>query len=357
MATDGQSAIVAAEVAALLALLGTVVTAIASIAIALWTQRNVQKLAQLNATWTQQNAQTLAQLNAALGKQKSEEDARRDYEYEARKRLYQECEPLMFQLVELSENALYRIHSLVRSTKQGNLPRWLRDDDYYTASTLYRLLAPVVIYKLLQRQLTTVDLRLDKNIDSHYQLAKLVAWSFSADFDFAWGLNGSRIEYQPNDENWKELRVTDPATYWRQGLPIGRLDNAVESLIIRDPDADGHQRIMSFGMFESQLHETNSQVRGCFSIVRDVITDFHPETRPVLWRMLVAQAHIYDAIVRFQKGRSKDAKLVVSLIPEKDRSVFYWRRNPSATQLTQLNEPFGVAEAFFKREIPNLFQS
>jgi hypothetical protein len=315
-------------------------------------------------------------LSASLGRRKSEEDARRDYDYEARKRLYQECEPLIFQFVELSENALHRIYSLARSSRHGNLPDWLCENDYYIASTMYNLLAPVVIYKLIQRRLTIVDLTLDKNIDRHYQLAKHLAWSFTADFDFAWGLKVIPLSYDPNNSSWKTLRQTDPAAYWRQGLPIGRFDNAVESLIIRDPSPDGHQRIMSFGEFETELHTSRSKVSEAFSIVQDMFTRFHQETRPVLWRMLITQAHIYDAIVRFHKNDSDiketrgqrrggaqshkrdsdDKELLVVPIPEEERKVYFWQRDPDDTQRQKFNEPFVVAEAYLKRSLEKLFQ-
>lgn len=51
------------------------------------------------------NAHDLESLKARLVEEQAEKNARRDYEYEARKRLYQQYEPLLFQLVELSESA------------------------------------------------------------------------------------------------------------------------------------------------------------------------------------------------------------------------------------------------------------
>jgi hypothetical protein len=50
-----------------------------------------------------------------------EEKALRDYQYEARKRLYEEFEPLLFQFNELSESAFRRILAFVREAKEGNL--------------------------------------------------------------------------------------------------------------------------------------------------------------------------------------------------------------------------------------------
>lgn len=360
MLADAESALIAAEAArrtAQFALIGTVITALIAIINVVITQRSTKKTQREVKELELQNSTEMAELNAALGKRKSEEDARRDYDYEARKRLYQECEPLIFQFVELSENALHRIYSLARSTSQGKLPDWLVKDEYYIASTMYHLLAPVVVYKLIQRRLTIVDLTLDNNIDKHYQLAKHLAWSFTADFDLAWGLKIFPLPYDPNHPDWKTFRTAAPATYWRQGLPIGRFDNAVEALIVRDPEPDGLQRVMSFGEFETGLHTPDSTVNQTFSFVRDMMTGFHPETRPTLWRMLITQAHIYDAIVRFHKTNTAGKKLVVVPIRKEDRKPFYWRRDPNDVEQQQLDEPFMVAEAYLQKWVGNLFRN
>lgn len=300
---------------------------------------------------------TLKELEAEMNVKHDESQARLDYQYEARKRLYHECEPLIFQFVELSEDALYQIKSLARSTRQAKLPDLLNNNAYYIASTMYRLLAPMGVYKLIQRRLTIVDLTLDRKLDNHYQLAKHLSWSFTADFDLAWGLRVFPLDYNPNDPDWEKLRQSDSKTYWRQGLPIGRLDNAVESLLTRDTQADGHHRLISFGEFESELHKTGSRVCETFSFVRDIITRFHPEARPVLWRMLITQAHIYDSIVRFHKGDVTNPKLIVVPIPKEDRRPFFWRRDPNDIEQQQIDEPFSVAEAYLQRWLGKLFQN
>ena len=263
--------------------------------------------------------QKLKELDAQLTRTTQAEQAQRDYEYEARKHLYQECKPLIFQFVELAEDALYQIYSLARSARHGNLPEWLKSrDEYYIASTMYRLLAPLAIYKLICRRLTTVDLTLDNEIDVHYQLAKHLNWSFTADFDLAWGLGVHPLDYDPNNPGWLTLRQQNPRAYWRQGLPVGRCDNAVEAIIIHDPVAT-EQRVMSFGEFESALHKVDSAVASAFAIVSDIFLEFDPENRPILWRALVTQAHIYDFIVRFHRDNAPQNELAVRPILDSDR--------------------------------------
>ena len=113
---------------------------------------------------SRKNARDLESLKVDLAEKQAEKNARRDYLYEARKRLYQEYEPLLFQLVELSDTALGRIYGLARTARESDLgpdhSGWLSPDNpsssYYATNTIYRFLAPLVIIKLIQRRLTFV---------------------------------------------------------------------------------------------------------------------------------------------------------------------------------------------------------
>lgn len=320
--------------------------------------KSTRALKELEAELTRKTHTELQKSQAVITEAQAEQKSRRDYQYEARKRLYHECEPLIFELLESSENAGDRIRSLARSARQGSLPEWLSRDEYYMASTMYYLLVPLAVYKLMRRRLTIVDMTLDQNTATHYLLAKRLAWSFTDDFDLAWGLHviGLELEYEPNNLEWRTLRVENPAKYWRQGLPYGRLDNAVESLIIRDHEPDGYLRIMSFGQFESAFHTPGSGVCERFAIIRDIFTSFHPMARPVLWRMLIAQAHIYDAIVHFHRDESMNRKLMVVPIRAEDRPRFFWKRSPAEAERLQMEEPFTIAEAYLQKNLPALFE-
>jgi hypothetical protein len=130
---------------------------------------------------------------------KAEKDARRDYEYEAKKRLYQECEPILFEFSELSESALRRIHVLAKNAKEGNLgPEryWLSTDPYFIRSTIYRLIVPLAAFKLLQHKLTSIDLKLDYSINTQYILAKILYYTFSSSHELA--KSNPAILYDPD---------------------------------------------------------------------------------------------------------------------------------------------------------------
>jgi hypothetical protein len=83
---------------------------------------------------------------------KDEQAAIRNYEYEARQRLYKEFEPLLFLLVEHGESAYRRIYELARTAKQGNLEPgegWIKNNEYFKISTIHRLLLPLAVFTRL----------------------------------------------------------------------------------------------------------------------------------------------------------------------------------------------------------------
>jgi hypothetical protein len=243
------------------------------------------------ALWTRRTSVTVEQLKAALADQSKERDARRDYEYEARKRLYEELEPLLFRLVDASDEAWHRILSLARSARRNDIAAnggWLDSpENYYLRSTVYKLLVPMAVVRLFEEKLTFVDLAVEPRLRDQYFLAKTLDRSFTDDFALA-----ANLSYDPNDEDAFTLRKENPAMYWRQGLYLGALDIAAGALIVRD--AQSKPRIMGYGDFEKTLTE---QTTDAFDEVLDVFLHFHPTTRPVLWRILVAQAAIYKTFV------------------------------------------------------------
>jgi hypothetical protein len=97
----------------------------------------------------QRSDRKLAELNEQLDRSK----AQREYEYEARKHLYAEFQPLMFQLVESCDNAYWRINGLARSASEGRLgpgrrSRLRANSKNYLPSTVYRFMAPLVLFRL-----------------------------------------------------------------------------------------------------------------------------------------------------------------------------------------------------------------
>ncbi|MDB4930432.1 MAG: hypothetical protein JWM10_2916 [Myxococcaceae bacterium] len=225
--------------------------------------------------------------------------ARRDYEYEARKRLYADVEPLLFQLHEALEEAYHRVLSLVRTDGTGNLgdgpESWIKGNGYYLSSTVYKLLLPTAYLRLMQRRVTFVDLGLDPGIELKYQLLKMYARSFTDDFVFASPhdkvqgapsyLEERRLDYRPNHPDWEKLAPEQPAVYARQALVLGDLEGIADLLIVQEGEK---ARVMFFSEFERLLAATpiDDNLTEALSLFRG----FSPERKPVLARMLIAQA-------------------------------------------------------------------
>jgi hypothetical protein len=242
----------------------------------------------------------LAELTSKLRDEESKRDARRDYEYEALKRLYTECEPLLFQFFELAENAESRIRALARECRRGNLRQdgggWLAGENYFFNSTAYRFFAPIAAIRILHRRLTAVDLALDSRLRTQYRLLRMLYRSFTEDQIVA--QRSPTLIYDPDradpEERGRESLITRrPETYARQGMYRGTLDRLADAMIIRERRLE---RVMSFGEFLQFKQDEKSQLSLVMPEIRILLLGFHPLARPVLWRVLVAQKLTYDAL-------------------------------------------------------------
>jgi hypothetical protein len=357
--TIGPISLPPAVLAAIIAAIASIFAAIVSVGIAIWNTHKTRELEALKNTFAQELQDRKNELDKeieaykdTLAEKQEERNAWREYRYEARKRLYQQYEPLLFQLVECCESAKERIDSLARTAREGDLgpSGWLSKKDYYLYSTIYFLLSPLVIFKLMQRSVTFVDLTVDPNINDQYLLAKQLAWSFTDAFDFA---KIAKIDYAPNVAGAEQKRKQYPDKYWRQGIPVGVLDKAVEACIIHSPD--GVSRSMSFSEFEEAY--INQKTYSKFAYISDIFFGFHPKTRPVLWRMLITQAHIHEALLstRQIKLASDDEKSTpkpaIKPLAQDARRKLDWRQpSDKATNEEVLVQPIEVALAYLSRE-------
>jgi hypothetical protein len=311
---------------------------------------NDSEIEKLKATLKSNSEISLARLTAGLKNIAAERDARRDYEYEARKRLYEEYEPLLFQLVELSENAFYRVRSIARTARDEEIKEngegWLEKPGYYMLSTIYKLLAPIALFKLMQRKLTFVDLTLDPAISNQYTLLKIIYLTFTCDFEFS--RCGKQIEYNPNVNDWEVKRKLNPQKYWRQGLALGRLDNALEEMLTKE---DGKIRLITFGEYENVINMKLANKATSSWNLTDIFSQFHPKSRPVMWRILIAQAHIYKIIAASTENDFSMSTVELHqklIIPSNERKAFYWRAidDKDRVKIPEFEEPFDIAIKF-----------
>jgi hypothetical protein len=288
-----------------------------------------ESIERLRHTLESERSRKMEELKHGLESQRSKENARMDYEYEARKRLYQEYEPLTFQLQELGESAYQRVQGLVRTAREGNLnpgSGWLSSPlGYYSVNTIYRFLAPLVVFKLMQRKLTLFDLTLEPFFRDQYFLAKALYHTFSKDFDLA-KEEEAKLEYNPHSSTPAQ-KEHNPEKYMVQGIILGIVDNMTEAMIRQEESIQTHKtyRVMSFGEFQKEyfLNSVSHQ----FKHASNLFLNFHPETKPVLWRILITQACIYRTMFSLRKNKDTGLKPSFSdIMPKKEVEKFYWRQ-------------------------------
>ena len=314
-----------------------------------------QDLTKLNTEQNERNNRfqiELKNIESKLASQKSEEEARREYEYEARKRLYQEFEPLLFLLFEYSESSLVRIYNLSLAASKGNLNAnvgWLAGygQGYYVTSTIYRLLLPMVIFKIMQQKLTLFDLDLVESYKIQYFLAKLVRIIFSEHYELANAkpqlrYKPTKYEYSENEEGAEQNRV--------QGVPIGIIDNMLEKFITYDNK--GNLQILSYGEFEKRFFRP--KVKEPFIEITHIFHNFHPRTSPVLWRILIAQVHVCRAFKKVSKMKVSSSDAIneaLKIMPIQDRRKYLdWRQDgENVTEDEVFVQPFEAVEDYFSK--------
>jgi cbb3-type cytochrome oxidase subunit 3 len=289
-------------------------------------QEHNERIEKLRHTLESERSKEIEELKHGLESQRSKEHARMDYEYDARKRLYQEYEPLIFQLQELGESSYRRIHGLARTARQGNLnpgSGWLSNPlSYYSVNTIYRLLAPVAVFRLMQRRLTLFDLDLESSFRDQYFLAKALYHTFSKDFDLA--AEEPKLEYNPHNSTVAQ-KHRHPEKYKMQGIVLGIVDSMTEAMIQEEDPIQNQKvyRIISFGEFQKRYF--SSAVSDPFKHASNLFLDFNPETKPILWRILLTQASIYRTIFSLRKNKGIGIKpSFLEIMPNEEREKFGW---------------------------------
>ena len=266
-------------------------------------------LALLNLVLGLRQGRELEKLKSQLVIEQARDKARLDYEYEARRRLHATTGPALFQIMELAEFSLETIGSLTdpnvweelaktESHPPASIRPSLPQPKYETIAALYGLYAPLVVVRGLARSLSQLDLSLEPLIELQYYLCTRVYGSFKDDVLLA--AASPAVSYKPFAPGWRELRLTEPEKYWWQGLTMGRLEGMLDLMTVEVPKAPA--RVASFGEFERTYIEifddATEERRKAAAAGANALHLFRPSDRPVFWRMMIAQARIYQSLLR-----------------------------------------------------------
>ncbi len=247
----------------------------------------------------------------------AERSARRDYEYDARKRLYLEYEPLRFHLLEAATSA----REFIRNLAALDMTRGIMDDgsrprgDYFRTACVYTLTMPAAYFKAIQQRLTLVDLAIDRAAHIQYVLGKEIIQIFARDGEIAENCN---LKYTPYVYNWRELRINNPAQYRRQGFAPGRLDNFLLSVLTNNAGPV----VVAFGEFEAMLSQRSAtDFKSAIGAAADLFEEFTPQSRPVLWRILVCQYILYGLLISCIRNTTTSKNDLEALIDGIDTDV------------------------------------
>lgn len=377
--------------AAWIAASASIAVSLVSLAGTFWTAQRSRELAREQA----RVGENLARLNSSLSAENDAAKAKRDYEYEARKRLYAELYPLAFHLHEAAFGAVNRIKNLALAARKGYLAEgadnWISGTDpYYFNSVIHSLVAPLAIYELMTRRLTFLDLRLDQHLYRQHFLASRAYRAFRSDFDLADPSRCPAIAFpDAPEEGYKppEIRPQVPLTdleqrrMWRQGLYSGQVSQAVDALMLTDgTDGAGRARyrVMTYAEFAKALGANDlrtpdagegggGEMKTALRPISDLFLDFHPARRPVTWRILMAQTACYRALI----AAARDPDLETSKIlrqalfaRSEDRADFDWlgdgtRAIPPALRhgtdfAAERDSSLSVADSYLKTAIEDL---
>lgn len=194
--------------------------------------------------------------------------AQRQYEYEARRRLYTAIGPLRFQLLLACRDLAGRIESFhAREHYRMDIA------NYYGRSTLYRLLRPLSIAELVERQVGVADFAVEPSAVVCLRFRRTITRILSGD-DLVRGLPG--VDWSGQFEH----------------VFADSLAACAQALIQREPS--GVERVLRFDEFNARLDKEGF---GFVSPFDSLLDQLEVKSKPILWLRLVAYGHACNALI------------------------------------------------------------
>lgn len=200
-----------------------------------------------------------------------ERESERQYEFEARRRLYLAIGPLRFQLLLACRDIAGRILSYARAERYA-----MDIEGYYGRSTLYRLLRPIAILELMERQIAYSDFAVDQSALDCLRLKKTLSRILSGD----------------------DVLCGHPAVDWsrqKEHVYADTIPAVAATLICEIPDQP--DRVQRFEEFREAIVNDGADRLAPFP---QLLADFSANGKPILWLRLVALAHACNAFIERQ---------------------------------------------------------
>jgi hypothetical protein len=214
-------------------------------------------------------------------------------------------------------------------------------------------------FRLIQSQLTMVDLSLDPYINIQYEIVKAVYHTFSADYNILDLVkkDDPKFEYEPQlgkgstEVQKMRLRQTNPVKYNRQAIFVGTLEKLVDGMILYDEHLK-KSRILRYGEFEQKYFSEEKPIwRGEHQLLKIIrlLLNFHPKSHAIFWRILIAQALLYNALKTIREKNDPPYVKRLKWMTCEEKKVFDWRENTNeATDEEVLDQPLIIAEKYLQ---------
>jgi hypothetical protein len=209
-----------------------------------------------------------------LARHRARVDAQQQYQLQARQRLYAAVGPLRFQLVIACREVASRIEALHKRRFDTAM------DGYFGPNTLYRLLRPLTLAELIERQTNYVDFSVDR--------AAVILLRFQAAAYDALTRGASVFRGLPLD--WSKET---------QHVYKGRLQHAANLLVVGDQPP----RCARFDEFPAILQRARQDdPTGGMARLASLLDGTSPARDPVLWSRLVAYGYIANWLLAMEGG-------------------------------------------------------
>jgi hypothetical protein len=205
-------------------------------------------------------------------------------------------------------------------------------------STSWDLLAPLALFRIGQQKLTGVDMSVDAVTAWQYVLAREMYSS--------WGMGSELAIEEP-----PVLPFDDEERETRQYILSGHLEEIADCLIRRDEQ--GQLSCISFSEFKKAFFK-DPEFTEALSHITLPLTNFHPQRKPVLWRLLLTQAHLHAALIKtFASVADNRPQRIhpVDALTAGEWNDFDWRSDDSLSREEAVVIPIQAARRFLTKRL------
>jgi hypothetical protein len=336
--------------------IATVTSAIITGLVALYFKsRSDKALEKLRADLTSRNNDAIERLKAELTYENKVKSARVDYEYDARKRLYEEVEPVVFAAHLAAASLRARLITFAERIRSEDISldktrNWLATDPYFLQSTAYRIFLPMVYHHNISKRISHYDFTLEPLIGRKFIALAVFDEIPTGDFDLA-AMVEPKLPYAPYADVSDTERRRHFAKHTFQGVVRGDVQRFTALMTLVE---DGKRLPTEWYQFEQQLADADSPLSKAFTPIRDILFNFHPESHPIVWRALIAYVLLAEFFVEARDFTIEEYDKLVEALTWKR---FDYRHDGSSLDEASVASHFEAARLFVRMKLTSRFRT